>query len=471
MTCPTAGLRRIPSLALSLAIAVGAAAGCGKKGPPLAPLVLLPAAPDQAVARARGDVVAFQSRVPEANADGTRPADVARVEVYAYTGVPASDADLLKLGTRVAAVPVQPPRDPEDEEASPGPGSATAAPGTFRQAEIFVVRERLGEAERAAVIDPRQKKLAAPQAPEVSAPLQPPLLTALPSRLYASVAVSRRGRRGPLSEKLRVPLTEPPSPPPAAEASHDEKSITVRWAPAPGVHGPTIAPVARKDAATESGKDAGKEAETTASTGSGGTPPVQDDPGILPAKAIGMPAVSGGYNVYLAEEPATEAQGAAEPAQRVAVKGPLASPLNATPLVERSFQDPALEFGRERCYVVRAVSILGDLSQESAASPPACITPADTFPPARPAGLAAVASEGAISLIWEGNSDADLQGYLVLRAEGGGELRPLTADPINETTYRDAAVKAGTRYTYALVAVDKAGNRSEPSARVEETAR
>jgi hypothetical protein len=147
------------------------------------------------------------------------------------------------------------------------------------------------------------------------------------------------------------------------------------------------------------------------------------------------------------------------------------APLNTTLLQEPQFDDPALQFGTERCYVVRAVSVLGGLSIESEASPVACLTPADTFPPAAPGGLAAVGSEGAISLIWEGNSEADLRGYLVLRGEAGANPTPLTPEPIKETTYRDGQVKAGVRYTYVIVAVDGTGNRSEPSARVEETAR
>ena len=49
------------------------------------------------------------------------------------------------------------------------------------------------------------------------------------------------------------------------------------------------------------------------------------------------------------------------------------------------------------------------------ASAPACVTPADTFPPAPPKQLAAIAGAGVINLIWEPNSEADLAGYIVLR--------------------------------------------------------
>ena len=99
------------------------------------------------------------------------------------------------------------------------------------------------------------------------------------------------------------------------------------------------------------------------------------------------------------------------------------------------------------------------------------MTPADTFPPAAPTGLAAVGSEGAISLIWEASTEADLAGYLVMRAEAGGAPRPLTPEPIKETTFRDATAARGVRYVYTVVAVDTTGNRSTPSNAVEETAR
>jgi hypothetical protein len=104
-----------------------------------------------------------------------------------------------------------------------------------------------------------------------------------------------------------------------------------------------------------------------------------------------------------------------------------------------------------------------------------CITPVDIFPPAPPAGLAAVPSEGGISLIWEPGADLDLAGYLVLRGKvGDATLRLLTDTPIVDARYRDTEVEPGTRYIYAVVAIDSQlplANVSAESARVEETAR
>jgi hypothetical protein len=151
------------------------------------------------------------------------------------------------------------------------------------------------------------------------------------------------------------------------------------------------------------------------------------------------------------------------------------TPLNAEPLATLTFDDPRVEFGLERCYEVRTVEAAGTLlTVESDPSPPVCVTAVDTFPPAAPANLAAVGSEGAINLIWDPSSDPDLAGYVVLRGEaGGGTLAAITPAPIKETTYRDAAVTRGTRYVYAVVALDTASpqNVSVESNRVEETAR
>jgi hypothetical protein len=116
----------------------------------------------------------------------------------------------------------------------------------------------------------------------------------------------------------------------------------------------------------------------------------------------------------------------------------------------------------------------GNVTVESPPSPPTCVTPRDIFPPAAPQNLAAVGAEGAINLIWEPSPAADLAGYIVLRGEvPGDKLEAVTPTPIRETTFRDAAVRAGVRYVYAVVAVDNATpqNVSIESNRVEETAR
>jgi hypothetical protein len=167
------------------------------------------------------------------------------------------------------------------------------------------------------------------------------------------------------------------------------------------------------------------------------------------------------YNVYAAPAPVPASERPDAPA-----------PLNDKPLADPTFAHAGAEPGKEQCFVVRSVAAVGSALIESDPSSPICVTPKDTFPPAEPKGLAAVASAGVINLIWDANGEADLAGYVVLRGDAGGAtLQPLFKDPIRETRYADRTTRADVRYVYAIVAVDKAGNRSALSNKVEEAAR
>ena len=156
----------------------------------------------------------------------------------------------------------------------------------------------------------------------------------------------------------------------------------------------------------------------------------------------------------------------------------------------------AVAFGTTRCYAVRVLDyvgpqpaapsaetglqVLGDGSGEIGlhvlgdASPATCVVLTDTFPPAAPTGVIAVAGTDSITLIWNENSEADIAGYLVLRATPpDATLQPLTVEPLVGTTYEDTDVTAGGRYLYRVLALDTAvpPNASPPSAPVTEIAR
>ncbi len=151
---------------------------------------------------------------------------------------------------------------------------------------------------------------------------------------------------------------------------------------------------------------------------------------------------------------------------------PEAKPIVPSPLSAAELSLP-VEFGRERCIVVRTVQVNGPAVVEGAASEPRCGVPVDKFPPAAPTRLVAVAVEGGIELVWAGVDAPDLAGYRVMRRESTSAiLQPLTADKlVAETTFKDATVRSGVTYVYSLVAVDKAGNVSEQSNWQEITAR
>jgi hypothetical protein len=446
---------RCASLTLVILVTLGGLSGCGKKGPPLAPLVSVPARIDPLEARRVGATVCAGFKIPAANQDGATPADIRSVEVWGYTGRPLSIADLYRYGTLVATVPVRRPPEPEEEPSreqprgrqqpgakrpaqKPAPSRRPAEPG-FDQGADVTVTEPLTPATLARVVTPEEKRAAAAgRATAVVAPLGPPPGDALLTRVYVAVGVNRKGHKGAPSPQVAVPLVAAPLPPSGLKVTYTETSATITWTP----------PMGAKRAVQEPGA-----------------------PEVLPSKPIFVQAPPSAYNVYEVPPPSPSAP-AARAREPLVARIPV--PLNEKPLEKTAFEDPRVNFGAERCYVVRTVDEAGGLRVESEPSPESCVRFVDNFPPAAPTGLAAVAADGAISLIWDPNTEKDLGGYLVLRGEGPGEkLQPLTPKPVRETTFRDTSVRPGVRYVYAVVAVDTSTppNVSAMSRRVEEMAR
>ena len=515
-------------LLILLAAVIG---GCGKKGPPLAPLVSLPVAPTEVSARRLDDTVVIRFTVPAANASGVRPADIARVDVYAWTGESLPADEVFEHAAVVASVPVRRP-PPPTEEGAPPPVVTVPREAGLDQGAAAEVREVLRDDALVPLEVPRRR----PRETTRDTPLAltppdlGPAMQELPPRRYVVVGVNRRGRRGRPAEAVTVPLWASPRPPGLPTATVTEQAVTLTWtapegvrvsiqpptlakppaAAAPGARpgpagtpSPTSKPVGRPpqedeplaDAPTADGDDRAPDEDLTPeglerpaeAVRPGAEPDPTSPDGTVrseetePAKTAGekrlasrllfpWPDGSTGYRVYevlpkAAEPPEVPPPPAAQPYPRV---------LTPTPLTTTRYADTRVEFGVERCYVVRTVESVGGLNAESAPSEPVCIEPSDVFPPGAPRSLGAVASEGAISLIWDRNPEPDLGGYIVLRGVAPGDpVEPITPQPIKETTYRDTAVTPGTRYVYVVVAVDNATppNASPPSNRVEETAR
>jgi len=415
------------ALLLTLALA-----SCGKSGPPLPPLIKLPAAPANIVAERRGATVDLEFVVPAANTDGTRPANVERVDVYAITA-PASitDDQILKHGKKVAAIAVKAPRDPDQAVEPDDPDAVPDAPegeGLDQGAVAHLAEELTADALVAyeSPADAGKRRNDAGAGADRIQPLLGPATT-VPSRTYVGVGISTRGRKGPLSRRVSVPLVSPPPPPGKPTLTYDEKAVKITW-PAIVVSGMVQAPAT-------------------------------DD--VLPSTPIGATVPEISYNVY---DVVPSAGGTSADTLGSSVK------LTKTPVTAPAFDDARITWGETRCYAVRAVETVGGLAIESDAAPLECKTLTDTFPPAAPKNLQAVATDGAISLIWDANSESDLAGYLVLRSTSGGPLVSLTEMPIPDPHYHDS-VKPGVAFAYVVKAVDKKGNVSPESNRVEETAR
>ena len=129
--------------------------------------------------------------------------------------------------------------------------------------------------------------------------------------------------------------------------------------------------------------------------------------------------------------------------------------------------DTATEFGKRYTYVVQSIVKLDNGKEaESELSDEASIVPRDIFPPAVPKGVQASSAPNSIELNWERNTEEDLSGYRVYRAEGNGALEKI-ADVSVVPSYSDRKVEAGKTYRYAVTAVDQAGNESPRSAPID----
>ena len=402
-------------VAIGLAVVVVA---CGQKGPPLAPLHLVPAAPPNVVAKRVGDEARIQFDVPSTNVNGPGTLALDRIEVYAATVAPGAarpaNRDLLIAKYRVATIAVKPPpvegeAPPETKEPDtrPSAGERTAfveplseqvLVPVFTKKPVIAAADAVTRAAAASAVAIAAAGIGT--AAQASAAVMAPASAAPPHavRLYVVRGVTKSGRPGPPSARVELPLVAPPPPPPAPVAATTESAIVLTW----------IGPVSLDPIA---------------------------------------------FNVY---------------------KTGGSDPINAAPVAEGRYERAGVQFGTEECFVLRSVQKIGAISLESESSPSTCLTPRDTFAPAAPTGLSVVAGDGLMNLSWDANKEGDLAGYLVLRGEAPGDtLQPLTPAPMTATSYEDKTVAPGVRYVYVVVAVDKASppNRSAPSARVEETAR
>ncbi len=116
---------------------------------------------------------------------------------------------------------------------------------------------------------------------------------------------------------------------------------------------------------------------------------------------------------------------------------------------------------------VRAVALEG----KSTVSHPVLVQPLDTVPPDVPRGLAGeVDTNGVVRLHWHPNTEGDLQGYFLYRAElPEEEPYPLSDRVIADTLFVDTVEVAtlNSKVYYYLSAVDKRYNQSAFSERLE----
>ena len=443
-----------PGRAVAVWLLGAAAAGCGAKAPPQAPLIIAPDRVGQLEVSRLDDLVYVAFEVPSSDTTGDLLADIVRVDVYALTTQPAEgeqeefSEDWLEAATLVDTIPVRPPLLPGMEEATEAAGdhggpAREDEPVPARQGDEITVVERLGPEAFIPVTvgeedeededdededdeDDAEENRPIPL-PNAAPPLPPPVI-----RSYIAFGVSSRGREG-LPSRAAIPLVDPPGPPPAPAVEYTETGISVIWE----------APDTLRLPVQSDDYDVGDDSE----------PPLESTPIV----EWGEPSQYVVYDVAGLGVASTARPERLGPPQR-----------------EESHSDVDVVFGETRCYAVRVLDAVGQLEIEGPESPAICIVLTDTFAPAAPTGVIAVADDDAINLVWDANGESDVVGYLILRGSApDATLQPLTPEPVERTTYRDARLEPGQRYWYSVQAVDSAvpPNLSPPSEPIAESAR
>ena len=155
-----------------------------------------------------------------------------------------------------------------------------------------------------------------------------------------------------------------------------------------------------------------------------------------------------GYNVYRAEI-------------GVSGKAPVVL-LSGQPIKATSFRDEIPQGVQSKFqYTVRAINTSG---VEGAASSAAVAALTDKTPPPAPLLIRAQAAAGKVAIIFTLAPTPDLREYQIYRA-AQNEAAPVKVAtlPPDSLGYLDGKVRGGMQYSYAVVAVDQRGNRSNAS--------
>lgn len=404
-------------VALAAAIVAGMfAIGCGRKGAPLPPLRPSPGPVTDLTVRRIGDHVLLRFTLPSKNIDNSTPVDLARIDIFARS-TPEGSArpvreQIIDRANLVGSVTVRPP---DQQTSAPAAGETTT----------FV--DLIPPGTPAPLVPTARQKAEAAAAANNPQPVTPPA----PTR---TSPVTTTEPRTPPSTTLVPPTTTQPSGPLPPSRYYLLEPVSTH-----GRHGAQSALM------------------TVALTPS---PPAPTAPSVTYDE----------QNLTLTWQPAS-----ADQLFRVYEVDETGKETAARPLNDKPQAPPfsvSVEFGKPRCFSIRAAQVTGPVAIESDAAGPACVTPVDTFPPAAPSNVTLLASTGSMTVVWDAVTAPDLAGYRVLRGEGSDEnMRQLSEDLVTTTTLQDSTTKAGVTYVYVVIAVDKAGNKSAESTRVREIGR
>ncbi len=132
------------------------------------------------------------------------------------------------------------------------------------------------------------------------------------------------------------------------------------------------------------------------------------------------------------------------------------------------WDDHGARFGQSYVYQVREIFTQEEYNYAGPLLGPLSITPTDTFAPAPPADVDAVAGASAVELSWNRNQEADFQEYRVYRSIDDGPFVQV-GEPTSSPVFSDSDAPMAVPLKYRITSVDDHGNESAPSRIVEIT--
>lgn len=364
-------------------IAAVACVACGKEGPPLPPLHLVPEPVSGVVTRRTGNEVRFTFVLPRKNVNGPGAVDLGRVEIYAATiaagAVTPRGRELLTEKNLAGKIDVrQTPPEGEDAKAEK-PGDTRPGPG-----ETVTFLEVLDEAKLKPTymeMEPAPTLPAVADIPSAAAPPKPAAATPkLLRRVYVIRAASRSGRPGQPAIPIELPLGELPPAPTAVAAKFTESAVTLAWLP-PVLTGGTavqynvyqpegVAPINAAPlgapAFERQGVEFGKEAcFIVRSVTMTGTVSIESAPSeracvtptdiFPPAAPRNLSGAPGSGFISLIWDANTESDLAGYLVLRGEAPGDTLQPLTPAPIKETTFRDTTVKPGVRYIYVIVAV--------------------------------------------------------------------------------------------------------------------
>ena len=370
-------------------VAALVSAACGKSGPPLPPLHLVPDAVSSVVVRRTGNEVRISFVLPTKNMNGPGTVDIGRVEIFAATvagnAVPVASRELMSAKNLVGTIEVRQPLPPGADPATK-PADTRPAPGDTTTFVEVLDDTKLKPAYTATAVD----AAAAATNPPTAAPLPPVATPPGPDkRVYSIRGAARSGRPGQAAARIEVPLVDVPPPATALKGAFTDKAVSLSWtAPtlsegtpqfnvytAEGLSPLNPAPLATA-AFERPGVEFGKEecfvVRTVITAGvvaieSAASERVCVTPAdaFAPAPATSLNAVASSGLISLIWNASSDADLAGYLVLRGEAPGDTLQPLTPAPIKETTFRDTNVKAGTRYVYVVVAVDAAGNRSGPS----------------------------------------------------------------------------------------------------------